>query len=25
VIQHLGISRETLQAIPKQKALIMPE
>jgi oxalate decarboxylase len=25
VIQHLGISRETLQAIPTQKALIMPE
>jgi oxalate decarboxylase len=25
VIQHLGISRETLQAIPKKKTLIMPE
>jgi oxalate decarboxylase len=25
VIQHLGISRETLQAIPTRKALIMPE
>jgi oxalate decarboxylase len=25
VIQHLGISRETLQAIPKKKPLIMPQ
>ncbi len=25
VMQHLGISRETLQAIPKQKPLIMPQ
>ena len=25
VMQHLGISRETLQAIPKKKPLIMPQ
>jgi oxalate decarboxylase len=25
VMQHLGITRETLQAIPKRKTLIMPE